>query len=139
MGSGMSDHLTAPPEPQPGSPRPLPGIGRVLLGLFLGMLRFLLVMVLDLLIIAARLILWPRRVLSWLGWLVLVSSALDYAMTRHLLVPVFSVGCGVGLIAASRASLLLNDRLRFWQLQLHAWAQGWPVTRYAFTVLPPRR
>jgi hypothetical protein len=104
----MSADFTAPPEPPSGSPRPPSGLGRVLLGLLLGGLRFLLVLVLDLLIIAARLIIWPRRVLSWVGWLVLVSSALDYAMTRHLLVPVFSIVCGIGLVAASRASLLLR-------------------------------
>jgi len=43
------------------------------------------------------------------------------------------------MMALSSASLLLNDRLRFWQLKFHAWAQGWPVRRYAFTVLPSRR
>jgi hypothetical protein len=113
-------------------------LGRVLLCLFRGTVRFLLVAVLDVLILMVRFVLWFRRILFWLGFFSALSCILNYEVHR-LRLAAFALGAGILMMALSRASLLLNDRLRFWQLQLHAWAQGWPVRRYAFTVLPPRR
>ena len=140
MGSPMHHDLLIPPPEAPHRSPPLPSrLGRILLGLLRAALRLLLVVVLDLLIMPVRFVLWFRRVLFWLGLLSLASSAFDFAAARTWLIPVVAIVAGVAIIALARASLLLDDRLRFWQLQLHAWAQGWPVTRYAFTVLPPRR
>ncbi|UNC16592.1 hypothetical protein FE249_20725 (plasmid) [Acidiphilium multivorum] len=113
-------------------------LGRVLLGLLRGTLRFLLVAVLDVVILAVRFMLWFRRILFWLGFFSALSCILNYEVHKPLLAAC-ALGAGILMMALSRASLLLNDRLRFWQLQLHSWAQGWPVRRYAFTVLPPRR
>ncbi|OYV53898.1 MAG: hypothetical protein B7Z76_15825 [Acidiphilium sp. 20-67-58] len=113
-------------------------LGRVLLCLFRNTVRFLLVAVLDVLILMVRFMLWFRRILFWLGFFSALSCILNYEVHR-LRLAAFALGAGILMMALSRASLLLNDRLRFWQLELHAWAQGWPVRRYAFTVLPPRR
>ena len=109
-----------------------------MLGLLRGTLRFLLVAVLDVLILAVRFMLWFRRLLFWLGAFSALSCILNYDVHR-LRLAAFALGVGILMMALSRASLLLNDRLRFCQLQLHAWAQGWPVKRYAFSVLPSRR
>lgn len=50
-----------------------------------------------------------------------------------------SQAASIVMMALSCARLLLNDQLHFLQLQFHAWVQGWPVKRYAFSALPPRR
>ena len=138
MGSGMEEDFTPSPDAAARSAGFTSQLGRVLLCLFRGSLRFLLVAVLDVLILAVRFVLWFRRLLFWLGFFSALSCILNYEVHR-LRLAAFALGAGILMMALSRASLLLNDRLRFWQLQLHAWAQGWPVKRYAFTVLPSRR
>ncbi len=110
MGSGMEEHFTPSADRSARSAGFTSQLSRVLLGLLRGALRFLLVAVLDVVILAVR-----------------------------LRLAAFALGTGFLMMTLSRASLLLNDRLRFCQLQLHAWAQGWPMKRYAFTALPPRR
>lgn len=140
MGSAMRHDPLIPPPSPPARSSPLPSrLGRILLGLLRGALRLLVFVLLDLLIMPLRFVLRFRRVMFWLGLLSLASSAFNFAVAHTWLVPVVAIGAGLSMMVLSRASLLLDDRLRFWQLQLHAWAQGWPVTRYAFTVLPPRR
>ena len=138
MGSGMDERFTPTADGSARSADFTSQLGRVLLCLFRGSLRFLLVAVLDVLILAVRFVLWFRRLLFWLGFFSALSCILNYEVHK-LRLAAFALGAGILMMALSRASLLLNDRLRFWQLQLHAWAQGWPVKRYAFTVLPPRR
>ena len=136
--SGREEDLTPPPEAAARSAGFASQLGRVLLGLLRGALRFLLVAVLDVLILAVRFLLWFRRLLFLLGFFSALSCILNYEVHK-LRLAAFALGAGILMMTLSRASLLLNDRLRYWQLQLHAWAQGWPVRRYAFTVLPHRR
>ena len=138
MGSGVEDGFPPPPDASARSTGLTSQLGRALLGLLRGALRFLLVAVLDVLILAVRFVLWFRRLLFWLGFFSALSCILNYEVHKPRLAA-FALGAGILMMALSRASLLLNDRLRFWQLQLHAWAQGWPVKRYALTVLPSRR
>ena len=138
MGRGMEERFTPTADGSARSAGFASQFGRVLLGLLRGTLRFLLVAVLDVLILAVRFMLWFRRLLFWLGLFSALSCILNYEVHR-LRLAVFALGAGNLMMALSRASLLLNDRLRFWQLQIHAWAQGWPVKRYAFTVLPSQR
>ena len=136
--SGREEDLTPPPEAAARSAGFASQLGRVLLGLLRGALRCMLAAVLDVVILAVRFVLWFRRILFWLGFFSALSCILNYEVHR-LRLAVFALGAGNLMMALSRASLLLNDRLRFWQLQIHAWAQGWPVKRYAFTVLPSQR
>lgn len=138
MGRGMEERFTPTADGSARSAGFVSQLGRVLLGLLRGTLRFLLVAVLDVLILAVRFMLWFRRLLFWLGLFSALSCILNYQAHKPLLAA-FALGAGILMMTLSRASLLLNDRLRFCQLQLHAWAQGWPVARYAFTALPPRR
>ena len=138
MGNGMEERFTPTADASARTAGFTSQLGRVLLGLLRGTLRFLLVAVLDVLILAVRFMLWFRRLLFWLGAFSALSCILDYEVHR-LRLAAFALGVGILMMALSRASLLLNDRLRFCQLQLHAWAQGWPVKRYAFSVLPARR
>ena len=138
MGRGMEEDFTPSPDAPMRSAGFASRFGRALLGLLRGALRFLLVAVLDVVILTVRFVLWFRRLLFWLGFFSALSCILNYEVHR-LRLAAFALGAGILMMALSRASLLLNDRLRFWQLQLHAWAQGWPVKRYAFTVLPSRR
>ena len=135
---GMEEGFTPPPDASARSAGFASQLGRALLGLLRGALRFLVAAVLDVLILAVRFVLWFRRLLFWLGFFSALSCILNYEVHK-LRLAAFALGAGILMMALSRASLLLNDRLRFWQLQLHAWAQAWPVKRYAFTVLPPRR
>jgi len=139
MGSMMSMDPLPPPEPPRRSADIVFRLGRVLLGLVLTALRFLLAAPLDIFIMVGKLVLGFRRPLFWLGLLTLGSTAFEYSASHTWGVGVTTVVAGLVMMALSRASMLLDDRLRFWQLHLHAWAQGWPVRRYAFTVLPPRR
>ncbi|KDM67998.1 hypothetical protein ACIDI_17c00160 [Acidiphilium sp. JA12-A1] len=138
MGSGMEEDFTPSPDAAARSAGFASQLGRALLGLIRGGLRFLLVAVLDVVILTVRFVLWFRRVLFWLGFFSALSCILNYEVHK-LRLAAFALGVGILMMTLSRASLLLNDRLRYWQLQLHAWAQGWPVKRYAFTVSPPRR
>ena len=139
----MGSRIGIDPVPPPESRRRSAGIafrfGRVLLGLILTALRFLLAATLDIFIMAGRLVVGFRRLLFWLGLLTLASSVFDYSASHTWLVGMTAAVAGLVMMALARASLLLDDKLRLWQLHLHGWAQGWPVARYAFTVLPPRR
>ena len=139
MGSRAGIDPAPPPEPPRRSAGIASRLGRPLLRLVLTALRFLLAAPLDIFIIAGRLVLGFRRPLFWLGLLTLASTAFDYSASHTWGVGVTAVVAGLVMTALSRASMLLDDTLRLWQLHLHAWAQGWPVRRYAFTVLPPRR
>jgi hypothetical protein len=102
-------------------------------------MRFIVVVVLDVMILLARIILWFRKVLFWFGIVVLVATAMNLAMVPRWRMALIGLVGSLVMIAISRAGLLLDDRLHVWQVQLHAWAQGWPVRRYLLTVLPPRR
>ena len=139
MGSRIGIDPVPPPDPRRRSAGIAFRFGRVLLGLILTALRFLLAATLDIFIMAGRLVVGFRRLLFWLGLLTLAPTAFEYSASHTWGVGVTAVVAGLVMMALSRASMLLDDRLRFWQLHLHAWAQGWPVRRYAFTVLPPRR
>ena len=138
MGRGMEERFASTADASARTTGFVSQLGRVLLGLLRGTLRFLLVSVLDVLILAGRFVLWFRRILFWLGFFSALSCILNYEVHKPLLAT-FALGAGILMMALSRTNLLLNDRLRFWQLQFHAWAQGWAVRRYEFTVLPPRR
>jgi len=135
----MSMDPVPPPEPPRRSVDIVFRPGLALLRPVLTALRFLLAAPLDIFIIAGRLVLGFRRPLFWLGLLTLAPTAFEYSASHTWGVGVTAVVAGLVMMALSRASMLLDDRLRFWQLHLHAWAQGWPLRRYAFTVLPPRR
>jgi len=135
----MSMDPLPPPEPPRRSADIVFRLGRVLLGLVLTALRFLLAAPLDVFIMVGRLVVGFRRPLFWLGFLTSASSAFDYSASHPWGVGVTAVVAGLVMMALARASLLLDDKLRLWQLHLLAWAQGWPVACYAFTVLPPRR
>ena len=139
MGSRIGIDPIPPPEPPRRSAGIASRLGRVPLGLVLAALRFLLVALLDIFIMVGRLVLGFRRLLFWLGLLTLAPSVFEYSASHKSVVGVTAAVAGLVIMALSRASLFLDDKLRFRQLQLHAWAQGWPVTRYAFTVLSPRR
>ena len=66
-------------------------------------------------ILAVRFVLWFRRLLFWLGFFSALSCILNYEVHK-LRLAAFALGAGILMMTLSRANLLLNDRLRFWQL-----------------------
>lgn len=128
MGSRMGIDPIRPPKSLRRSARGASRLGRVLLGVALAMLRSPLVALIDIFIMLGRLVLWFRRLLFWLGLLTLASSTFEYSASHKWIVWV-TAGGGLVMIAMSRASLLLDDKLRFGQLELNVWAQGWPPRR----------